>query len=142
MAKCHQNVLNILALIYKHTGRNLLLRYLHPKYSLIDYRFSNVDLHNLKDINIHWETLDSKNKRNNQERYIRIAFDSLKEFLKKENRKNYFLVNDDTQELKDIIDNVRWGRLVLADGLLGILISKISNEILKREVDARIVSVN
>ena len=138
MAKCHQNVLNILALIYKHTGRNLLIRYLHPKYSLIDYRFSNVDLHNLKDINIHWETLDSKNKRNNQERYIRIAFDSLKEFLKKENRKNYFLVNEDTQELKDIIDNVRWGRLVLADGLLGILISKISNEILKREVDARI----
>lgn len=90
MAKCHQNVLNILSIIYKKTGRDFLMRYLHPEYSLVDYRFENVDLLHLNNLKIIPTPLDSKNKRKNQERYVRIAFESLEEFSTKKNRKNYF----------------------------------------------------
>lgn len=44
MAKCHQNVLNLLSIIYKKTGSEFLMRYLHPEYSMVDYRFEDVDL--------------------------------------------------------------------------------------------------
>ena len=103
MAKCHQNILNILAIIHKKTGKEFLMRYLHPEYSMVDYRFENFDLQHLDRMVIVANPLDSKNKRKNQERYIRIAFESLDEFLSKENRKNYFLINETSNELRPIL---------------------------------------
>lgn len=50
MAKCHQNVLNILALINRKGGSEFLMRYLHPEYALWDYRFENVDLTHLENL--------------------------------------------------------------------------------------------
>ena len=65
MAKCHQNTLNIFALIYKATGTGFLSKYLHPEYSLYDYRFENFDLSDLSKMVIIKNELDSKNKRSN-----------------------------------------------------------------------------
>jgi Alw26I/Eco31I/Esp3I family type II restriction endonuclease len=133
MAKNHQNVLNILSLIYLKTGTEFLMRYLHPEYSLIDYRFENVDLNNLSKITILASPLDSKNKRKNQERYVRIAFESLEEFSNKKNRKNYLLIDENSEELQPIINEIIRGNYDDADEKLKELIKNISHEIYNRE---------
>lgn len=133
MAKNHQNVLNILSLIYLKTGTEFLMRYLHPEYSLIDYRFENVDLNNLSKITILASPLDSKNKRKNQERYVRIAFESLEEFSNKKNRKNYLLIDENSEELQPIINEIIRGNYNDADEKLKELIKNISHEIYNRE---------
>ncbi|QCD35465.1 MULTISPECIES: restriction endonuclease [Bacteroidales] len=133
MAKCHQNVLNILSIIYKKTGTEFLMRYLHPEYSLVDYRYL-LHLENLKIIST---PLDSKNKRKNQERYVRIAFDSLEEFSSKKNRKNYFLIDEDSKELDPIIASIALREYDKADKLLRQLIQSVSNSILEKETHER-----
>lgn len=134
MAKCHQNILNILALVHAVTGEDFLKRYLHPEYSLTDYRFENVDLLNLKKWHIISNPLlDSKNKRKNQNRYLRIAFESLDEFISKKNRKNHFLVDEDCTELKAIIKAIEENDPDLADNLLRSLIKDVSLKILASE---------
>lgn len=101
MAKCHQNVLNILSIILRLGGRQYLRRFLHPEYSLVDYRFDNVDLLHLDRIQIIPTHIDSKNKRKNQDRYERIAFESLEEFGQKDNRRNNFKVDETTRDTGD-----------------------------------------
>lgn len=137
MAKCHQNVLNILSLIYKLTGRAFLMGYLHPEYSLVDYRFEDVDLEHLENIKIISTPLDSQNKRNNQERYVRIAFESLEEYAQKDNRKNAFWVSDETPELIAIIQDINSGSYDAADKKLKDLISAISDKIYDAEKKTR-----
>lgn len=130
MAKCHQNVLNILALIYRKTGPEFLSIYLHPEFSLIDYRFDNVDLMNLDKLEIIATPIDSKNKRNNQERYQRIAFENLDDFLKKKNRKTQFLIDENSAELDEIVECVNACKYDLADKRLKCLIEKVCDSIL------------
>ena len=138
MAKCHQNVINILSIIYKKTGRGFLMRYLHPEYSLVDYRFEDVDLQNLDNLKIISTPLDSKNKRKNQERYIRIAFKSLEEFSKKKNRKNYFFIDEESNELDSVITAILFEEYDKADKLLRQFIESISNLILEKEEHDRL----
>lgn len=137
MAKCHQNVLNILSIIYKKTGSDFLKRYLHPEYSLVDYRFENVDLLHLQSLRIISTPLDSKNKRKNQDRYTRIAFESLEEFSNKKNRKNYFLVDEDSKELEPVILAIMSGKYDDADKLIRQLIKRVSTSILEKETHER-----
>ena len=139
MAKCHQNVLNILSIIYRKTGREFLMRYLHPEYSLVDYRFENVDLLHLENLKIIATPLNSKNKRKNQERYVRIAFESLEEFSNKTNRKNYFIINENSKELNPIISAITFGEHDKADMLLKQLIQIVCNSILEKETHERII---
>jgi Alw26I/Eco31I/Esp3I family type II restriction endonuclease len=138
MAKCHQNVINILSLIHQKTGRDFLMRYLHPEYSLVDYRFEDVDLMHLDKLKVISTPLDSKNKRKNQERYVRIAFESLEEFSKKKNRKNYFLIDENSKELNTITTAIMFGEYDKADVLLRQLIEHVSNSILERETFERL----
>lgn len=129
MAKCHQNILYTLALIYKATGTEFLSRYLHPEYSMYDYRFENFDLSDLSKMRVIKHELDSKNKRNNQERYVRIAFESLEEFSKKDNRKVSFLLNEKSILLKNIIKLIKEEDFKEADIELKSLIQKMSHHI-------------
>lgn len=133
MAKCHQNILKILALIHKRTGKEFLMRYLHPEFSMKDYRFENFDLKHLERMNIIANPLDSKNKRNNQERYVRIAFESLDDFLAKVNRKNYFLIEEKSKELDSIVSDIRNRNFDLADKKLKKLIKNVSMRIYQLE---------
>jgi Alw26I/Eco31I/Esp3I family type II restriction endonuclease len=133
MAKCHQNILNILALIHKKTGEQFLMRYLHPEYSMMDYRFEDFDLKHLERMVVIANPLDSKNKRKNQERYVRIAFESLEEFLAKDNRKNYFLLNETSQELIPILIAINANKYDVADKRLMELINNISTRIYQKE---------
>ena len=118
MAKCHQNILYILSLIYSETGRDFLMKYLHPEFSMYDYHFKEFNPLDLSSLKIITKPLDSKNKRKNQERYIRIAFESLENFSKKENRKNYYLIKKDSLELKPIIKAINDNHYDVADKLL------------------------
>lgn len=140
MAKCHQNVLNLLSIIYKMGGKQFLLRYLHPEFSLVDYRFENVDLTNLDKIKIKSTTLDSKNKRKNQERYLRIAFESLDEFANKRNRKNFLLIDEHSERLKPIMSAILIENYDNADTLLKDLIMQVCDEILIKEKENAIQS--
>jgi len=134
MAKCHQNVLNILSLVYKYCdGKDFLMRYLHPEYSMIDYRFDNVDLLNPQNIRITAVPLDSQNKRKNRERCIRIAFESLDEFSTKKNRKNYLLHDTDSPDLIPLADAIKSGDYDVADKILRALIDRTAELILAIE---------
>lgn len=133
MAKCHQNVLYVLSLIYKNTGKEFLVRYLHPEYSMYNYRFENLNLSDLSTLKIIKTPLDSKNKRKNKDRYIRISFESLEEFSAKNNRKNNFEINDDDKDLKNIIKQISKNNYTKADLLLKSLLKHISETIIKRE---------
>lgn len=137
MAKCHQNILYILALIYHKTGKSFLLRYLHPEYSMKDYRFNNFDLQNLEGIKIIEKPLDSKNKRKNKERYLRIAFESLDAFFSKENRKNDFLIKEDAKELRPIYTAIKNRNFELADSHLKALIEIVSARLFKIEWESQ-----
>lgn len=104
MAKCHQNILKLFSVISEKGGNELLMQYLHPEYSLYDYRFKNFNPMKLEELQIIEKPLTSKNKRKNQERYIRIAFESLRDFSKKDNRKVLFYTDrKDIQEQTDQI---------------------------------------
>lgn len=72
--------------IISEKGHNdFLIRFLQPKYSYFDYRFKDFDPLKTKYDYIE-KPLNSKNKKKNEKRYLRIAFESLGEYRKKKNR--------------------------------------------------------
>lgn len=133
MAKCHQNVLNILSLVFLATGRDFLMRYLHPEYAMTDYRFDNVDLNQLDEMRVIATPVDNKNKHKNRERYVRISFESLADFAGKENRKNYLLHDSTSEELKPILEAIRGGDYDMADSRLRSMIERTAERILEIE---------
>ena len=100
---------------------------------MMDYRFKNFDLKHLDRMVVLANPLDSKNKRNNQERYVRIAFESLQDFLAKDNRKNYFLIDETSQELSPVLFAIRSKNYDLADKRLKELIQDVSSRIYQIE---------
>lgn len=133
MAKCHQTVLYVFSLIHKETGRDFLRRYLHPEYALVDYRFRNFDINHLDRMEIVSKPLVSKNKEKNMERSLRIAFESLDEFSKKENRKNQYAISVQDRDLREIIATVQKKQYGEADKKLRELIERVADEIYFRE---------
>jgi Alw26I/Eco31I/Esp3I family type II restriction endonuclease len=84
------NILILLSKISVNGHNSFLLKYLHPEFSFFDYRFVKFDPKSgpkevLK------KPLISKNKKKNAERYIRISFESLKNYINKENRNSKIL---------------------------------------------------
>jgi hypothetical protein len=102
---------------------------------MMDYRFEKFDLNHIEKMIVIANPLDSKNKRKNKERYIRIAFESLEDFLAKDNRKNYIyiLIQGTSQELNPIVLAIKNSNFDLADKLLKELIEDISMRIYKLE---------
>jgi Alw26I/Eco31I/Esp3I family type II restriction endonuclease len=82
-----QNVLKMLSMVYSKSGEDFLMRYLKPDYAFVDYRFENFNPLDLSKLKVISNPLDSKNKKKNSERYIRVSFETLIEFQKKENRR-------------------------------------------------------
>ncbi len=79
------HILIILSKISESEHNEFLLRYLHPEYSFYDYRFESFDPLTGPGRVIK-KPLDSKNKKKNADRYVRISFESLVEYMDKENR--------------------------------------------------------
>ncbi len=133
MVKCHQNILYILALINKENGKEFLMQYLHPEFSLMDYRFMNFDLSDLSKMVVLASPLESKNKLSNQERYIRVAFESLDDFLTKDNRKNNFILDANSPHIEAIIRLVHQMEYGEADRLLKETLKEVSAKIYEEE---------
>ena len=72
-----------------------------------------------------------------QERYVRIAFESLDEFLKKKNRETHFLVKESSAALMPIYLAIRNNDFATADIELKKLIEEVSLRIYQIETCVR-----
>lgn len=129
MVKCHQNVLYLFAKIYESCGEEYLIRFLHPEYSIVDYRFENFDPFNWSKLRVISTPLVSKNKLKNQERYVRIAFESLAQFAVKDNRKTELYLDEFGYQFNQIITLIRSRLYNQADIKLKELIVLLSDKI-------------
>lgn len=136
MAEFHQNVICALAIIYKKSGTGFLSTYLHPEYSLKEYKFKNFDPMNLGKLEIIESNVDSKNSRSNQERYFRVAFESLEEFFSKDNRRHELYFNEDTKELCQIADLANRKLYCVADKRLRALFRRMAQYIVEKKWSA------
>lgn len=118
MAEYHQNVIFAFSVIYQNGGEALLKKHLHPEFSLYDYRFENFDPFHLDRMRIIETPIDSKNARSNQERYQRVAFESLDEFRKKNNRRHELFFGEHSKALIQIAGLSKQGKFETADKLL------------------------
>lgn len=130
MSRSHQSVLTLFSMIYEATGEEFLMRYLHPEYSMFDIRFDNFDPTDLSKLVVIRKELDSKNKRKNQKRYIRIAFESLKEFKNKDNRRTVIDLEPYRMDIEDLILMIKNGNEDSADKYLRSIIDKIGEDII------------
>ena len=69
------NVLTLLAIIKSESHIEFLKNFLHPEFSFVDYKFEKFHPLKLNELKIIKKPLDSKNKRKNAERYIRISLE-------------------------------------------------------------------
>ncbi|MBR1881661.1 MAG: HNH endonuclease [Muribaculaceae bacterium] len=137
MTLSHQNVLKLLANVYHGSARGaeFLMRYLHPECCMYDYRFKDFDPFDLSKLQIKKTPRDSKNKRKNQERYVRISFEALDEFVKKDNRRIHFYVDDEEfqKEKENIVAWLNKTRFDEADVALRNLVNRLQQHIINLE---------
>lgn len=86
--------------------------------------------------------MDSKNKRKNQERYMRIAFESLADFGEKENRKNYYIIDNSNSLFIKIINLIKAGDYNEADMMLRKLIDDVALKIYNIEINIKRYNIN
>jgi Alw26I/Eco31I/Esp3I family type II restriction endonuclease len=87
MRKNLHHVLILLSILYEKGYRKFLEGYLNPKYSYFDYKFEGFDPLTGNYKKVLQKELTGKNQQNNVDRYYRIAFETLLEYMTKENRK-------------------------------------------------------
>ena len=133
MGTCHQNVLKLFSIIYQQIGEEILLHYLHPEYSKFDYRFENFNPLDLSTLKINETELDSANKRSNSERVVRIAFEALKEFDKKDNRRTKFYIDVESPEFRDLISIIQGQSFEEADAVIKKYIASLTQTIIDEE---------
>ena len=133
MVTCHQNVLKLFSIIYQQIGEEFLLHYLHPEYSKFDYRFENFNPLNLSTLKIIETELDSANKRSNSERVVRIAFEALEEFDKKDNRRTKFYIDIESPEFRDLIFVIQEQSFEDADAVIKKYIARLTQTIIDAE---------
>lgn len=130
MNVCHKNVLYLFYLIYSATGKDFLMRYLHPDYALFNHQIKNLDLSDLSKFRIISKPSNRLNKQKNRERYIRVAFESLTELGQKKNRKVKMIVAENDVEVQSIISQIKQGRDTNADNAIKTLINRIADSII------------
>lgn len=135
MSRSHQSVLCLFSEIYDATGQDFLVRYLHPEYSMYDIRFKNFDPTDLSKLEIIRNDLDSTNKRKNQERYVRIAFESLGYFKNKDNRRTRIDLEPYETRIEELIKLIKDGENAKADRYLRKIIDAVGEDIMNEEWD-------
>jgi len=127
------NVLSILSVISSRGHREFLKKFLHPEYSFFDYRFNNFHPLELEKLVILKKPLNSANKRKNAERYLRISFESLKDYESKYNRNVKQLKNKEVDEsvgeLLNLLDKKKYGESYKK---LDEIIEMLSNEAVRK----------
>lgn len=88
MRKNLNYILQIFASLKYEGLDKVLIHFLNIDFSFFDYRFVGFDPRTGKYKKCVQKSLAGKNQQNNVERYTRIAFDELQNYISKENRKN------------------------------------------------------
>jgi Type II restriction endonuclease (RE_Alw26IDE) len=78
-------VMCILTEIYEAGFEEFLTTYLHPEYAAYDYNFTKFDVAT-GDFEAEEFPVDNLNTRKQAKRYVRISFESLREYAEKDNR--------------------------------------------------------
>lgn len=130
MNACHKNVLYLFYLIYSATGKEFLMRYLHPEFAMFNHKVTKLDLANLSKSSISTSPTKSKNKQNMRSRYIRVAFDSLESVGQKKNRKIKIIVSKDDPLVHKIITLINENKFEEADMQIRIMINKLSDSVI------------
>lgn len=128
MNACHKNVLYLFYLIYSATGKNFLMRYLNPEYSMYNFTISKLDLTDLSKLEIKSKPSQSLNRMKNKERYIRTAFESLKNHGEKKNRRIRIIVNN--KDVQNVIQLIKQEKYDAADNELKRVIKVFSDVII------------
>jgi Alw26I/Eco31I/Esp3I family type II restriction endonuclease len=87
MRKNLHHVLILLSIIYEKGHQKFLEDYLNPECSFYDYKFEGFNPITGEYKNVIRKEVTGKNQQNNVDRYYRIAFETLVEYMTKENRK-------------------------------------------------------
>jgi len=127
----HQ-VLLILAFISEKGHDKFLSKFLHPEYSFYDYKFNN--FHPIKTgLEIAKKRVDSKNKKKNSERIIRIAFESLNKYKNVKNRRTNLIFSKEIEKTaKKLLDKLNQKNYKEAETLLKKILRKFAEDIAKR----------
>ena len=133
MGEHHQNVLFALAIIYKLGGEPFLRTYLHPEYSLKEYKFSNFDPLHLDKLVVEEYDVDSENTRKLQHSYARRAFRHLEEFYAKTNRRHQFYFSEEDEDLIAVANDAREGRFKMANKRLRMVFKRLARTIVKQK---------
>ncbi len=133
MVSCHHNILHLLSIIYKATGETFLRNYLHPEYSLFKYKIKNFNPLNISKLEIEEISSNSRNNIKNSQRIVRIAFETLKEFDKKNNRRTRFYTDTVKDSINDVITLIKQNNFKDADILLRKAIQHLTSTIISKE---------
>lgn len=125
-------VLSLLAIVSNYDKEFLMDNFLNPEYSFYDYTFRNFDPLNLDKLEIIKKPLDSKNKQKNAKRYVRISFESLDQYMSKDNRKLGDLDKKYNSSIKLLINELDNKNYSKALNILNDIIKKISDEEIKK----------
>ena len=130
MNACHKNVLYLFYLIYSATGKEFLMRYLHPEFAMFNHRVTKLDFQDLSKSSISTSPSNSKNKQNMRDRYIRVAFGSLESVGLKKNRKIKIIVDKNDPLLSNIITLINEQKFVEADYMVNQMVDKLADSII------------
>lgn len=124
-------ILTLLAIIKARGHGEFLQRYLHPEYAFKDYMFENFHPLRLDELKIIEVNKNSKNKRKNKERYIRISLESLDEYIQSENRRVRIISTPETETaLEGIISDLDKKRYDEAHKKLSSVIELLAKEVI------------
>jgi GTPase involved in cell partitioning and DNA repair len=108
---------------------DFLMRFLNPEYSYFDYEFIGFNPEDGSYKKVISKELNGKNQKNNADRYIRIAFEKLDEYMDKDNRKNKKWYSEDVDNsIKHVISELENNNLESAKGYLSETFEILANE--------------
>ena len=127
------NILHVFYIINDRGYGIFLTKFLHPEYSFVDYRFENFDPLNLGKLKTIFKPLDSKNKRKNAERYIRISLESLRDYQTKDNRRVKSFENEKIDNnIEELLELLTKKEQEKAYAELDTIIEELSDEAIKK----------
>lgn len=104
MRKNLHHVLIIFSIIYEEGCQRFLEQFLNPQYSYFDYEFDGFDPKSGTFKSMKQYELNGRNQKNNAERYHRIAFEELKEYVNIDNRNSKIWDSKDINiEIKSLL---------------------------------------
>lgn len=125
-------ILIIFSIISEKGYNDYLLRFLHPEYSFIDYKFINFNPITGPE-KVLEKPLDSKNKRKNKERYLRISFEALDDYKKVENRNSKVWESKKADKiLNQVLKALKDKKYLIADLAIRKVFKQLAAEIAKK----------